>query len=302
MMLLEEEMHFSDMAVEEINSREFEKANIRVDVLRLDKIHPVVSGNKWFKLKYYLKQAIEGKYGSVATFGGAYSNHILATAYACNKQEIKSIGIIRGEEPKHYSQTLLDAQALGMQFQFVSREKYQNKQEIRPVDPQLYFIPEGGYGITGVKGTKEIVQFVPDFSSYNYIVCAVGSGTMLSGIIASASAKQECLGISVMKNNFDLKNEIISLITDNSPGWFSLSHDYHFGGYAKYTSELIGFMNNIWVQQRLALDFVYTAKALFAVFDLMKKEYFMSHSKVLFIHSGGLQGNRSLKKGMLLYE
>ncbi len=298
-MLLKEEMHFSDVVVEHIDDQQFKNNDVRLNVLRLDKIHPVVSGNKWFKLKYYLQQAVEEKYASVATFGGAFSNHILAAAYACNKLHIKSIGFIRGEEPQHYSQTLLDAQALGMQLEFVSREAYQNKREIIQSNDELYFIPEGGYGSTGVKGAKEITQLVTDLSTYNYIVCAVGTGTMLSGIILNAFPQQECIGISVMKNNLSLQEEINSLLNSKDRGKFKLLHNYHFGGYAKHTTALIDFMNYMWAEHYLPLDFVYTAKALFAVYDLLKKKYFKPTSKILFIHSGGLQGNRSLKKRTL---
>jgi 1-aminocyclopropane-1-carboxylate deaminase len=278
-MLLEEEMLFNNITVGQVNDRQFKNADVQLDVLRLDKIHPVVSGNKWFKLKYYLQQAIEEKYVAVATFGGAFSNHILATAYACHNQHIKSIGFIRGEAPNNYSQTLLDARALGMQLEFVSRKTYQNKQ--------------------GIIQAKEITQLVTDLSTYNYIVCAVGTGTMLSGIITNASSTQECIGISVMKNNVSLQNEITSLIQNNTSARFSLLHAYHFGGYAKYTAQLTGFMNYMWTEHYLPLDFVYTAKALFAVYNLMRKAYFTPHSKILFIHSGGLQGNRSLKQGTL---
>jgi 1-aminocyclopropane-1-carboxylate deaminase len=298
-MLLVEELHFNKITIERLNDVHFKNADVKIDVLRLDKIHPVVSGNKWFKLKYYLQQAIEKNFTAVATFGGAFSNHILATAYACYKLNIKSIGFIRGEAPKNYSQTLLDAQALGMQLEFASRERYKNKKEIMQANDALYFIPEGGYGITGVKGAKEITQCVNDFSTYNYIVCAAGTGTMVSGIITNASSTQECIGISVMKNNTGLQNEINALIQNNTSAKFSLLHDYHFGGYAKYTTALIDFMNYIWNEHHLPLDFVYTAKALSAAYDLLKKEYFAPHSKILFIHSGGLQGNRSLKQGTL---
>jgi 1-aminocyclopropane-1-carboxylate deaminase len=300
-MLPEEELHFNEITVERLNDVNFKNADVKLDVLRLDKIHPVVSGNKWFKLKYYLQQAIEKNNTAVATFGGAFSNHILATAYACYKLHIKSVGFIRGEAPKNYSQTLLDAQALGMQLKFVSRKTYQNKQEIIQANDALYFIPEGGYGITGVEGAKEITQSIPDFSTYNYMVCAVGTGTMLSGIITKASSTQECIGISVMKNNASLQNEINSLLQTHTSANFNLLHDYHFGGYAKYTTALIDFMNSIWKEHQLPLDFVYTAKALFAVYELIKKEYFIPRSKILFIHSGGLQGNRSLKQGTLIF-
>ena len=206
---MHDELNIHDVSIQKINDEQFTDAGVQLNILRLDKIHPVVSGNKWFKLKYWLQQAIENNYSSVATFGGAFSNHILATAYACNKQKIKCTGYIRGEEPKYYSQTLLDAQALNMQLEFLSRDAYTNKQSIINLNRSVFFIPEGGYGKTGAKGAAEIAEFIPDFSTYNYIVCAVGTGTMLAGIADKSLPHQQCVGISVMKNNFNLENEIL---------------------------------------------------------------------------------------------
>jgi 1-aminocyclopropane-1-carboxylate deaminase len=300
-MHLQDELNIHDVTIQPLNGNHFANANIDVDVLRLDKIHPVISGNKWFKLKYWLQDAAEKNYTTIATFGGAFSNHILATAYACNKQKLNCIGFIRGEEPKQYSQTLLDAKALNMQLEFVSREEYQNKQNIIQKNTSLYFIPEGGYGETGAKGAAEILQFVPDTSIYNYIICAVGTGTMLAGITNSSLPHQQCLGISVMKNNFSLKKEVLALVNDESKNRIEILHDYHFGGYAKYTQPLINFMNVTWNRFQLPLDFVYTAKALYAVYQLAEKKYFQTNSRILFIHSGGLQGNRSLSKEVLMY-
>jgi 1-aminocyclopropane-1-carboxylate deaminase len=300
-MFLQNEINIHDVCIQRINDQIFDASQIEVDVLRLDKIHAVVSGNKWFKLKYYLQQAIENNYDSVATFGGAYSNHILATAYACNKQNLKCMGFIRGEEPKKYSQTLIDAGALNMQFEFVSREDYKNKQIIIQSNASLFFIPEGGYGKTGAKGAAEILDLVPNLSAYDYIVCACGTGTMFAGI-ANASMRQQCIGISVMKNNFSLENETLELINEKVKHRVKFFHDYHFGGYAKHTQPLIDFMNKIFASDNLPLDFVYTAKAFYAVYDLAEKKYFSPDSKILFIHSGGLQGNRSLNKNDLLFE
>lgn len=273
----------------------FKNLDLNVDVLRLDKIHSVVSGNKWFKLKYYLQQAAENNVETIATFGGAFSNHILATAYACNQQNFKCTGFIRGEKPKQFSQTLLDAQALNMQLEFVSRDAYTNKQTIIDANKNYFFIPEGGYGKTGAKGAAEIVNLVPGLSVYKYIVCAVGTGTMLAGITNSSTSQQQCIGISVLKNNFSLETEVLLLVNDAARQRVKLLHDYSFGGYAKHTPALIDFINETWRLHKLPLDFVYTAKALYAVYDLAAKNYFDAASKILFIHSGGLQGNRSLQ-------
>jgi 1-aminocyclopropane-1-carboxylate deaminase/D-cysteine desulfhydrase-like pyridoxal-dependent ACC family enzyme len=300
-MQLQDELNIHDVFIQPLNDNHFKNENIHVDVLRLDKIHPVISGNKWFKLKYWLQNAAEKNYTTIATFGGAFSNHILATAYACNKQNFNCIGFIRGEEPKHYSQTLLDAKALNMQLKFISRDDYKNKQNIIQKNASLFFIPEGGYGKAGAAGATEIMQLMPDASTYNYIICATGTGTMLAGIINASLQHQTCTGISVMKNNFSLKDEVFALLNSESKNHVEILHDYHFGGYAKHTQSLIDFMNEVWNKFQLPLDFVYTAKALYAVYHLTEKNYFKPDSKVLFIHSGGLQGNRSLKEKTLLY-
>jgi len=296
---LQRALHFGDVSIEHINDVQLNSDGIKLDVLRLDKIHPVVSGNKWFKLKYHLQQAIKNDCTAVATFGGAFSNHILATAYCCNKEKIPCTGFIRGEEPAHYSQTLLDAKALNMQLVFLSREDYANKKSRIDVSASTYFIHEGGYGETGAKGAEEILKLVPQLSQYNYIICACGTGTMLAGLANAGLSHQQYIGISVMKNNFSLKNEVLSLANDEAKCRIEVLHDYHFGGYAKYTQTLIDFINKTYQAYQLPLDFVYTAKALYAIYDLAEKRYFDVNSKILFIHSGGLQGNRSLDKKLV---
>ena len=300
-MELELEINIHDAVIQKLNEEIFAKHHISVDVLRLDLIHPVVGGNKWFKLKYYLQKAEENKYDTIATFGGAFSNHILATAYACNKQNLKCVGFIRGEEPKQYSQTLHDAKALNMQLEFISRADYTNKQAIIDANKNLFFIPEGGYGKRGAKGAAEILSLVPNLPSYNYIIGAVGTGTMLAGIANATLPDQQLIGISIMKNNFSLENEMPALVNGEARERIKFLHDYHFGGYAKYTQPLIDFMNDIYTRYQLPTDFVYTAKALYAVYDLIKQEYFSTNANILFIHSGGLQGNRSLPKNVLVF-
>lgn len=298
-MNLSDEISLNNIQIQIIQNEVFKEANVYVDVMRLDQIHPIISGNKWFKLKYYLQQAIDKNYKHIATFGGAFSNHLLATAYACNKQNLLCIGFIRGEKPEQFSQTLLDVQALNMQLEFVSRDAYSNQKKIIEAHKNFYFIPQGGYGLIGVRGAAEILNLVPDLSVYDYIVCAVGTGTMLAGIANASLPHQQCLGISVMKNNFNLKNETDVLLNNEISNRIMILHDYHFGGYAKYNDSLIEFMNSMLRQYNLPLDFVYTAKAFYAIHHLAEKKYFKPKSKVLFIHSGGLQGNRSLNNKLL---
>lgn len=274
---------------------------VSLDVLRLDEMHPVVSGNKWFKLKHYLQQAIDEGKDTVATFGGAYSNHIIATAYACKEAGLKSVGFIRGEQAEKTSSTLYHAEKLGMELVFVSREKYTQKQQI--IDEyskeNWYIINEGGYGLLGAQGAAEILDYVAD-EDYTHILAAVGTGTMLAGLAMAAQLDQQIVGISSMKGNTSLEQAVKDLLpqTKEYPS-YTILHDYHFGGYAKHPKPLIAFVNEAWQQFQLPLDIVYTGKLFFAIIDLVNRKYFLPGSKLLMIHSGGLQGNNSLPQNPL---
>jgi 1-aminocyclopropane-1-carboxylate deaminase len=272
---------------------------IEVDVLRLDKISPVISGNKWFKLRYYLEEAKSQHKKSILTFGGAWSNHIIATAAVCKMQKLNSIGIIRGEEPKELSSTLLHARKLGMQLVFISRLDYQQKKIPAILQPgDYYIINEGGYGETGAKGASTMLDHCN--KTYTHYCCAVGTGTMMAGLVNAVSPTQTVLGISVMKNNTALKEMIQTLVTDTGKNW-KIIHDYHFGGYAKHQPALLQFMNEFYKQTSIPSDFVYTGKLFFAISDLIGKNYVPANSKLLLIHSGGLQGNSSLPGDTLIF-
>lgn len=277
--------------------------NIKLDVLRLDEWHPVVSGNKWFKLKCYLKEALQKGYSTIATFGGAYSNHIVATAFACKEINLQSIGVIRGEKAQTLSHTLLQAQAYGMKLHFVSREQYKNKAFIKVQFPDVYWVEEGGYGTLGANGAADILGLVNDIENYTHIACAVGTGTTLAGLINAASLHYTIIGFSVLKNNVSIKEEVAQLLPEKKGQKQTLIvHDYHFGGYAKHNAELLDFMNEMWQQHRLPLDFVYTAKAFYGLRDVIMNSNIIPYdSRVLFIHTGGLQGNLSLPKGALTF-
>ena len=269
---------------------------IILDILRLDKIDPVISGNKWFKLKYYLEDALQHAQKRVLTFGGAYSNHILATASAASKAGLGSIGIIRGEKPAILSHTLLAAEKWGMQLVFVNREVYNQKKDPAFIAQlsQAYenpcIIPEGGEGKTGIKGAAEILQFA-ETEKYSHLVCAVGTGTLLSGLAISAAENQQVIGIPVLKG---FGNWLPPCMTTSELEKTSVITDYHFGGYAKMNNVLLDFMNEWYGETNIPSDFVYTGKLFFAVIDLIKKGYFPVTSRLLVIHSGGLQGNKSL--------
>ena len=276
--------------------------NVQLDILRLDKLHPVISGNKWFKLKYYLQDAKHKEYNTIATFGGAFSNHIIATACACNKAGLKSIGIIRGERPAILSHTLLMAEQYGMELSFVSRSAYEDKETIKKDFKNVYWIAEGGYGNLGAQGTKEILSFCNEPEKYAHIVCAVGTGTMMAGIIQSVNPKQTVIGISVMKGNYSLMEKVETLLNvEDINKSYRIIHDYHFGGYAKHPPGLIQFMNDIWQHHQLPTDIVYTAKTFYAAQQLIINNTIPEGSNVLLIHSGGLQGNLSLPAKTLCF-
>jgi len=272
---------------------------ISVDVLRLDKLNPVISGNKWFKLRYYLEEAGAQNKKGIITFGGAWSNHIIATAASCHMLGLRSIGIIRGEESRQLSPTLVHAKEWGMNLIFSSRTAYQSKEIPAAIQTgDYYIINEGGYGIAGAKGASTILEYC--HNNYTHYCCAAGTGTMMAGLINHSSADQKTIGISVMKNNTALEEMIQKLITDKNKSW-KLIHDYPFGGYAKHQPALLEFMNEFYRQTGIPSDFVYTGKLFYAVSDLIKKNYFPSGSRLLLIHSGGLQGNDSLPRGSLIF-
>lgn len=288
--------------IQKLNDPLFTKARVTVDVLRLDKIHTIISGNKWFKLKFYLAEVLrQGKKG-ILTFGGAYSNHILATAFACAQAGVSSIAIIRSEEPPEYSSTLKDAQSFNMQLQFVSRTQYADQEfaeQVQQLHPDFLFVAEGGRGELGIKGAEEILHLQP-VNQYTHIICAVGTGTMMTGLINSSDPEQLIIGIPVIKLVDGNSNSVYEFINDNSKSRnFVLQYDCHFGGYAKKNTELIRFMNHFYDSHKIPSDFVYTGKLFYASIKLIESNFFKAGSKILLVHSGGLQGNRSLPGGLL---
>jgi len=299
-MHIKDVLHFDEINLQSIHAPMLQENNITLNVLRFDKLHEVVSGNKWFKLQFYVEEAIANNATTIATFGGAYSNHIVATAFTCKVLGVKCVGVIRGEEPQQLSHTLRDAQSYGMQFIFKSRADYRNKEAIKNEHPEYYWVDEGGFGKKGSAGARQMLSFSPNVDQYTHIVGAVGSGTMLAGIADAAFSHQHIIGINVMKGNEPLINQVWELMTETDR-MLEMKNEYHFGGYAKYTPELINFMNNCWHIHQLPLDFVYSAKSFYATLHLIETKQIPEGSKVLYIHCGGLQGNLSLPEGTLAF-
>ena len=261
----------------------------QLGILRLDEIHAEISGNKWFKLNYNLQQASSENKNTILTFGGAYSNHIAATAVACKLAGFISIGFIRGEISSELNPTLSLAKSNEMELRFLSRDVYKKKndelflQNLQKEFPQAYIIPEGGDNELGEKGCQEILG--EETKNYQSVFCAYGTGTTFKGITKSLLPKQNLIGINVLKYEA-FSNELNA----------SINNEYHFGGYAKHTSSLLEFKRWFETTYHIPLDYVYTAKLFFAVFDLINKNQLSNKQKILIIHSGGLQGNRGYEE------
>jgi len=304
------------LSIDEVDLPLLTQRQIRLDVLRLDKIHPVISGNKWFKLKGWLRLATGSTVRHIVTFGGAWSNHIIAAACAGQAAGLRTSGIIRGEKPARLSDTLLAASGYGMELEFISRALYRQKddpaflRELSDRYPGAIIIPEGGAGAPGIAGSQEILDAV-DKSRYSHILCAVGTGTMFRGLVAAAAPGQPVLGIAVLKGFQDLPGSDSPSSTAGPDGSFlapppaneapphRIIPDYHFGGYARQTDALLDFMNEFHQTTGIPSDFVYTGKLFYATLDLIGSNLFPPHSSLLVIHSGGLQGNQSLPGGRL---
>ncbi|MFA9188815.1 pyridoxal-phosphate dependent enzyme [Flavobacterium sp. FBOR7N2.3] len=280
--------------------------SISVTIKREDLIHPIVSGNKFRKLKYNLLQAKAENEKTLLTFGGAFSNHIAAVAFAAKENGFQSIGIIRGDELKNeitQNPTLKFAQECGMQFEFVSREAYRLKNETAFLEDlklkfgDFFLIPEGGTNAFAIKGCEEILT--AEDHEFDYICCAVGTGGTISGIINSALPHQKVLGFPALKGDF-LQDEIRIFVQNKN---WELITEYHFGGYGKINEDLIRFINQFYDDNQIPLDPIYTGKMVFGVIDLIQRNYFPAQSNILLIHTGGLQGiqgmNVKLKKKQL---
>ena len=271
---------------------------IELFIKREDKLHPIISGNKFRKLKYNIEEAKRLNQTTLLTFGGAFSNHILAVAGAGAEFGFKTIGVIRGEELESKIQenpTLVKAQELGMQFYFVSRTAYRDKEEpsfisyLHEKYGNFYLVPEGGTNNLAIKGCEEILTD-SDKEYFTHITCAVGTGGTISGLINSSTEKQQIIGFSSLKGAF-LSEVIRNFVSKTN---WSINDSYHFGGYGKVTDELIQFLNSFYSQTAIPLDPVYTGKMVFGVLDLIQKGYFPENSKILMIHTGGLQGIKGM--------
>lgn len=279
-----------------------QKKQLRLFVKREDLTDENISGNKWYKLKYNLIEAKKLGYKTLLTFGGAFSNHIHATAAAGKKYGFNTIGVIRGEEHLPLNPTLSSVKENGMLIEYIDRKSYRNKyneefiNRLKNQYGDFYLIPEGGSNNLAIKGCAEIIPTINE--NFNFICSACGTGGTLAGLILGLDDKSFVLGFSVLKGGEFLYENIKTLLSfnqkENINNW-QINLDYHFGGYAKINTTLIKFCKDFEMQQNIPIEPIYTGKMFYGLFDLIKNDYFPINSKIIALHSGGLQGLAGLK-------
>jgi len=297
--LLELQKQFKPSILTPIDSPLFEQKQLECWIKRDDLIHPIISGNKWRKLKYILNHALNIEADTLISMGGAYSNHLHALAFAGRALNLKTIGFIRGEQPKVFSPTLEDLKRWGMELRFVSRTEYRELRQYKTYN-QLpnsikgqYWLPEGGATDLALRGVGEIVSEIE--MEFDTLCVPCGTGTTLAGLIGETEESQSIIGFSALKGGGFLMDDVNNLlITNDTNNNWSIQLDYHFGGFAKRNNELLLFIEDFAKQHRVQLEPVYSGKMVYGLLDLIKKDFFKAGQKIIILHTGGLQGSRSL--------
>lgn len=288
--------------IQSLSSDFLEQHDIHLFIKRDDLIHPLIQGNKWRKLKYNLEQARRDHQSTLLSFGGAYSNHIHALAAAGQLFDFNTIGIIRGEAQEPLNPTLQDVSDCGMQLGYLSRSDYRQKtsprilQQLQQTYGNFYLIPEGGSNELAVKGAAEIIHELDQ--EFDLVCAACGTGATLAGLIIGLDNHSQLLGFAALKGADFLYDDIARLlrttVNQQYDNW-SLNLDYHLGGYAKTRPELFDFIARFQQEYGIALEPVYTGKMFYGLFELIARGHFAPGSRILAIHSGGLQGWRGFK-------
>ncbi len=289
------EKTFNRSSLTRITEPLFERRGVELWLKRDDLLHPVISGNKWRKLKYSLQHALSLGADTLISMGGAYSNHLHALAYTGHVLGLKTIGFIRGGQPDPLTPSLADMRAWGMELRFVSRADYRQLrlykswQALPDIKPGQYWLPEGGAQALALQGIAELVHELD--SPYDVLCAPCGTGATLAGLIAAAPKKANIIGFAALKNAGFLTADIAALLGRQQDNW-QVNLDYHFGGFAKTNAELLAFIAGFEARTAIPLEPVYTGKMLYGLYDLLKKDYFSAGQRIIAIHTGGLQGNR----------
>jgi len=297
------EQGFAASPLQKIEDTLLQQAGVELWLKRDDLIHPVISGNKWRKLKYILNHALHCQMHTIISMGGPWSNHLHALAYAGKQLGLTTKAFVRGEKPEVLSPTLRDVLAWGMEIQFVSRQHYRDLRQYRTFDslPGLktgeYWLPEGGASTLALQGIHEIVTEIP--VQYDSLAVAVGTGTTLAGLIAASDQGKQIVGIAALKGAAFLYDDVKRLIFPEEKSNWRILLDYHAGGFAKATPVLLAFMQQFEARQQIRLDKVYNAKMLYAIYDQIRQGAFQRGDRIVAIHTGGLQGMRTMNMARL---
>lgn len=282
-----------------INDPELTGRQLELWIKRDDLLHPIISGNKWRKLKYILNHALHSGADSIVSMGGAYSNHLHALAFTGKALGLKTTGYIRGERPAQLNATLHDLLDWGMELRFVSRSHYRQLRDYQDYDslpdlqPGQYWLPEGGATDLALQGVAELVDEIE--IGFDALAVACGTGTTLAGLLTSPLTHR-AIGVAALKGGDFLIDDVGQLL--NKQGMASHADwrilvDYHFGGFAKTTPALLAFMQDFQQRHGIELEPIYTGKLLFALYDLIRRDYFPAGQRIIAIHTGGLQGKRN---------
>lgn len=297
--LLKLEKTFSPSILTKLNDGVLDKYQVELWIKRDDLLHPIISGNKWRKLKYSLNHALNSGTDTIISMGGAYSNHLHALAYTGKLLGLKTIGFIRGEPGETLTPSLLDMQDWGMELRFVSRSDYRLLREYKHWDalPDLtagqYWLPEGGAQTLALQGAAELAQEMD--ISYDTLCVACGTGATLAGLVNAVPDNVSLLGFAALKNAGFLTADVNALLARPRANW-QINLDYHFGGFAKTNAELLAFMADFEARTQIPLEPVYTAKMLYGIYDLIEQQRFQHKQRIIALHTGGLQGKREIHR------
>ncbi|WP_404361039.1 1-aminocyclopropane-1-carboxylate deaminase/D-cysteine desulfhydrase [Methylotuvimicrobium sp. KM1] len=287
------ENQFARSILTKVSAPCLDREQVELWIKRDDLLHPIVSGNKWRKLKYILNHALSLGAIKIVSMGGAYSNHLHALAYVGHRLGLQTEGFIRGEPQSN--PTLSDLRRWGMHLHFVSREDYRNLRQYKDwnslpgIDTGAYWLPEGGSVDLALQGVAELVSEID--ISYDVVCCPCGTGTTLAGIIEAVRPDIRVFGFSALKGGSFLRHDVEALLTPPRDNW-DIVTDYHFGGFARTKPELIEFMKCFSSQSSIQLEPVYTGKMFYGIYDLIEKGFFPAGRRIVAMHTGGLQGNR----------
>lgn len=275
----------------------FTRHQVKVSIKRDDQIHPIISGNKWRKLRYNLQLAKEKQYQGIISFGGCYSNHLHALAYACQQQQLEALAIVRGESDNQSNYTLSWAKHWGMKLSFVDRNTYRKRQDLAFLNdlqqryPKHLIIPEGGSNQLALQGVGEVINELNQQSSYDSLLVPVGSGGTVAGLVKQDDNQHNIIGIAVLKQSDYLLEEVKRLLKNDSKyhRW-SIENNYHGGGYAKFSADDANRILQFSTATGIPFEPIYTGKMLLGFFDLLEKGYFTANQHIILLHTGGLQG------------